>query len=192
MEEDEIKEERRINRGNWQRIWCCVAVKSEFFPNRCFSEEHFYQAMVTKATHDQLRLRISPKTGKCMIIVNTAAIPPTGRELLRQEEQQFGKTGLCHTATLERRGNLDVLHVTSHIRVLSSPVLACFQYSLQLYIWKPSPCLVCLPAAHFPGGGIRQWHFSIISLPQWFPSTSLLTPPCNCCHTPSPATWTMI
>ena len=81
---------------------------------------------------------------------------------------------------------MDVLHVTSHIRVLSSPVLACFQYSLQLYIWKPSPCLVCLPAAHFPGGGIRQWHFSIISLPQWFPSTRLLTPPCNCCHNPFP------
>lgn len=148
-----------------------------FFLNRCFSEEHFYLAMVTKATHDQLRLRISPKTGKCMVIVNRAAIPLPGRELLQQEEHQLWKTWVCHTATLERRGNLDVLHVTIHIRVLSSPGLACFQYNLQRYIWKPSSCLVCLPAAHFPGGGIRQWHFSIISFPQWFSSTSLLMPP---------------
>ena len=103
MEQDEIKKERRINRGNWQKIWCCVSVKSEFFPNRCFSEEHFYQAMVTKATHDQLRLTISPKTGKHMIIVNRAAIPPTGRELLRQE-QQFGKNwALSHCHFGEKR-----------------------------------------------------------------------------------------
>ena len=143
------------------------AVNSEFFPNRCFSEEHFYQAMMTKATHDQLRLRISPKMGKRTVIDSFSG----------KKNISLGKTGLCHTATLERRGNLDVLHVISHIRVLSSPVLACFQYSLQLYIWKPSPCLVCLPAARLPGGGIQQRHFSIISLPQWFSSTSLLMPP---------------
>ena len=71
----------------------------------------------------------------------------------------------------------DALHVTSRIRVLSSLFLPCIQYSFQLYIWKPSPCLVCLPVAHFARGGIWQRHFSIISLPQWFPSISLLMPP---------------
>ena len=75
-----------------------------FFLNRCFSEEHFYLAMVTKATHDQLRLRISPKTGKCMVIVNRAAIPLPGRELLQQEEHQFGKNlGLSHCHFGEKR-----------------------------------------------------------------------------------------
>lgn len=148
--------------------------------------------MVTKATHDQLRLRISPKTGKCMVIANRAAIPLPGRELLQQEEHQFVKNlGLsyCH---LERRGNLDVLHVTIHIRVLSStgpPAsnTASNRYDLEGHHHA------CVPACgSFPGGGILQHTSNHFLSPSGSQAPVFSCHPCNCCHIPPSATWTMI
>lgn len=99
-----------------------------------------------------------------------APCPNTVSHVHWDKEHQAGKREASSTAPLEGRGNLDMLHVTGCAGLLPSPFLPCFQSSLQLHIWKPSPCHVCPAAARFPRGGIRQWHFSITLLPRCFPS----------------------
>lgn len=186
MEENEIKEESRINSSNSQKVLCCTAVKLEFFLNRCFSGEHCYEATVTKAIQNQARLRNIPKTCNC-IAENMAVTLPPGGELLNfssKKDTNLGKVGLCHTATLEARGGLDVRYIISCIRGFPSSFLPCFQDSLQLYIWKPSLCLCACPwlisLEEAFGNGISQ-SFPYLSNSH---ESVFSCHPCNCCHIP--------
>lgn len=107
MEKREVQEECRINSSSSHKVLYCVAVKPEFFLNRCFSEEHFYQAMVTTAIHDQGRLRHTLKQATALQCNMTVISPPGGEHLTfcGKKDTGVGKAGLCHTASLERGVN---------------------------------------------------------------------------------------
>lgn len=83
--------------------------------------------MVTKATHKPVRLRITPNRGS-RVVVNIENSPPWEESFLTSLARRpvWEKAGLCHTAALDRRGNLDVLHTISRVRLLPLPLVPCF------------------------------------------------------------------